>query len=137
MVLVPAQPRDRVPAYLAASDLIVLPQKDVPESRGQMPAKLTEAMAMGKPIIATALSDIPRYLEGCGWVVPPDDVDALAARIGWVASHLGEARAHGARARERFLRDFTYDAMLRIMEPEINRALARAGAAGSLSRKQA
>jgi glycosyltransferase involved in cell wall biosynthesis len=94
-------------------------------------------MAMGKPIIATALSDMPRYLEGCGWVVPPEDVQALAERIGWVASHPSEAREHGARARDRFLRDFTSDAMLRIMEPEIERVLARAGTPQSLSRKQA
>lgn len=125
MLLVPPQPLDRVPYYLAASDLVVLPQRNTAESFGQMPAKLTDAMAMAKPIISSALSDIPRYLEGCGMVVPPDDVVALLEKIRWVIEHREEAVAMGERARERFMSALTYDAIDTVITPVIDDLLAR------------
>lgn len=125
MRMVPPQPLDRVPYYLAASDLVVLPQRNRAESFGQMPAKLSDAMAMAKPIISSALSDIPRYLEGCGMVVPPDDVAALEDKIRWVVEHREEAVAMGQRARERFMSALTYDAVHAVVTPVIEGLLVR------------
>lgn len=125
MLLVPPQPLDRVAYYLAASDLVVLPQRNSAESFGQMPAKLSDAMAMAKPIISSSLSDIPRYLDGCGMVVPPDDVAALAEKIRWVVEHREESVAMGQRARERFMSALTYDAIGAVIVPVIEALLAR------------
>ena len=53
---------DKLPEYLSAADIIVIPQRRTSDSVGQMPAKLYDAMAMAKPIIATRISDIPEAL---------------------------------------------------------------------------
>ncbi|MBU1908894.1 MAG: glycosyltransferase, partial [Verrucomicrobia bacterium] len=58
-----AQPAARMPEFLSLADLIVLPLKDTLLARSQMPCKIFEAMAMARPIIGTAISDLPLVLE--------------------------------------------------------------------------
>ncbi len=127
VIMIPPVPMEQVPGYIAASDLIVLPQTNSPLTSGQMPAKLTEAMAMAKPIIASAISDIPRYLDGCGILVPPEDPDELARQIGWVVDHREEAKGLGQRARERFLKDMTTDYLFSVLDNCIESVLAKKG----------
>lgn len=125
VLLLPPFPASKVPDYLAAVDVVVLPQRNVPASYGQMPAKLTDAMAMGKIIIASSISDIPRYLEGCGLLVPPDDEAAITQKLIWVANNRAAAEELGRKARMRFLRDMTTAAMREAMVPMIERILRR------------
>lgn len=103
VVLLGTQPPARTPEFLAMADLVVLPQRPTPVAVGQMPMKLFEAMAMGVPVVATAVSDIPQVLAGCGLVVPPDDPRALAAAIATLLEDPAGARALGRLARERVL----------------------------------
>jgi glycosyltransferase involved in cell wall biosynthesis len=121
LILIAPQPLEKLPYFLAAADLIALPQRDVPESLGQMPAKLTDAMAMAKPVIASALADIPYYLQGRGLVVEPGNVDQLKAGIEWIVLHPQEAIQLGQKGREFFLDKLTLNAMLAAMDPEIQR----------------
>lgn len=116
------QPAARMPEFLSLADLIVLPLKDTRLARSQMPCKIFEAMAMARPIIGTAISDLPRVLDGCGWVVPPDDPVALAGAIAHALDHPDEAAARGRAAREKCVREYGH-------EP-IRRALVRSIAAG-------
>lgn len=95
------QPRDRMPAFLSLADLIVLPLQDNLLAQSQVPCKIFEAMAMARPVIASAVSDMPAILERCGWVVPPGRVDALADAMARVWNQPEEARAAGRAARER------------------------------------
>jgi glycosyltransferase involved in cell wall biosynthesis len=125
ILLLPPFPAAMAPEYQVAVDVIVLPQRNVAESFGQMPAKLTEAMAMGKTIIASAISDIPKYLEGCGLLVPPDDEEAITEKLNWIAANREAAVHLGQKARERFLRDMTYATARDVMVPEIERIVAR------------
>ena len=97
-----AQPNERVPSFLAASEVFVSPAVGQ-ESFG---IALVEAMAAGLPVVAT---DIPGYREVVsngveGLLVPPRDPEALAAGLVRVltepglASRLGEAGRERARA---------------------------------------
>lgn len=125
IVLLPTFPLAQVAELHAVVDVIVLPQRNVPESFGQMPAKLTDAMAMGKIIIASAMSDIPKYLDGCGLLVPPDDEGAITAKLRWIAKNRAAAEELGRRARARFLKDMTYDYMRETMTPLIEDLLRK------------
>ena len=58
-------------------------------------------MAMGKPIVATRISDIPEVLGGCGYLVDPNEPSQLADAIQYILDHPDEARAKGHAARER------------------------------------
>jgi len=98
------QPAARMPEFLSLADLIVLPLKDTPLARSQMPCKIFEAMAMARPVIGTAISDLPLVLEGCGKVVPPDDAAALAETMRQALDHPAEAEAMGRAAREKCIR---------------------------------
>ena len=106
-----------VPKYLSVADIVVLPQRDRPESWGQVPAKLFDAMAMARPIVASAVSDIPQILDGCGIVVPPDDPSALADAIQFVIDHPVEAKLMGLRARERCIQEYSLKAMQDVLFP--------------------
>jgi glycosyltransferase involved in cell wall biosynthesis len=63
---------------LAQSDVLVLPSF----AEG-VPVVLMEAMASGKPVIATQVAGVPELVEDgvSGYVVPPGDKLTLAARI--------------------------------------------------------
>jgi glycosyltransferase involved in cell wall biosynthesis len=94
-------PFDDVPRYLVAADVVAVPQRATTDTVGQVPAKLFDAMALGRPIVSTSVSMIPEILEGCGIVVEPGDVSALAGAIKRLLDNADEAATLGRRARER------------------------------------
>lgn len=101
------RPKEQMPAYLGLADLVILPLDRTPLAQSQVPCKIFEAMAMGKPIIASAVSDLPDILEGCGWVVPPGDAQALSAAIRDVFSNSGAAAGRAAAARDKCARMYS------------------------------
>jgi len=106
------QPFGRMPELLATADVVVLPTtRREPKSLGYVPCKMYEAMAMGIPVIASALSDAPQILAAAGYVVPPDDAPALEATIGHVLSHPEEGREMGRRARQRVIERYSWEVM--------------------------
>ena len=70
--------RDDVPAVTAALDLAVLPSYR--EAQG---LALLEAMALRRPVVATAVGGVPEMIQDgvTGLLVPPRDADALAKAI--------------------------------------------------------
>lgn len=119
--LLPMQSFDQIPAFLAAADVVVVPQRRTPFTEAQVPAKLFDTMAMARPIISTAVSDIPQILEGCGMIVPPGDVDALAEAIAYLLDDPVEAQRLGLAAREKCVREFSWDKMQTTLRQVIDR----------------
>jgi glycosyltransferase involved in cell wall biosynthesis len=116
----------QMPLYLDLADIIVVPLSDTLLARSQMPCKVFEAMAMAKPVIGSAVSDLPLVLDRCGWTVPSGDAAALGRAIQHVFDHSSEAQAMGKAAREKcirlYSREVTARALVNLFEP-----LARAG----------
>lgn len=84
-----------VPALLAASDVAVL------ASRWEgCPLAVMEAMAAGRPVIATAVGGVPELVrhERTGLLVPPGSRAALAAAMARLLLDVGERRAMGEAA---------------------------------------
>lgn len=100
-------PFHRIPEYLACSDLVVIPQNNVPPNFAQVPAKLFDAMAMAKPIIGTRMSDMPEILKGCGIIADPDSPEDLAENINYVLTNLKEGKQMGLRAREKCIKEYS------------------------------
>jgi glycosyltransferase involved in cell wall biosynthesis len=114
------QPFDKLPTYLAAADLVVLMQKSTRASVGQVPAKVFDAMAMAKPIIATDVSDLPNILDGCGIIIKADsDAYILAASIDRILNDADLGGALGRAGRDRCIRDYSVTAM----QPRLQRIL--------------
>ncbi len=80
-----------------------------PSLRDGLPNAALEAMACGRPIVATAAGGLPDALrDGVeGRLVEPGDAVALAAALAELLDDPARAAALGARARERVRRDFT------------------------------
>jgi glycosyltransferase involved in cell wall biosynthesis len=100
-----------VTRFLGAADLVVLPQEAGPAARGQMPAKVYDAMAMRCALIVSDVSDLAATVEGCGLVVPPGDVPALAAAIATLADDPALRARMGAAGRARCLAYYSDDAI--------------------------
>ena len=118
-------PFSEVPMYLEAADVVAAPQRDTSDTRGQVPAKIFDAMALGRPIVATRVSMIPEILDGVGVLVPPGDVDALSAALARLIDHPAEAWALGARARERCVERYSFAAARRELLPLLQGLVAR------------
>ena len=100
---------DRVPQYLAAADLFVLPS----HLEGMSNAIL-EAMASGLPVVAQAVGGNPELVENgrCGLLCNVGDADAMSEAIARLAAHDDQRAAMGRAARARAEQIFSLDAML-------------------------
>jgi len=95
---------DSLPERLARAWVVVIPQRDGIVSRAQLPAKLIDAMALGKAIVSTDVGDMASWLsDDCGLVVPPGDPYQLGAAIEALLGDAGRRHRLGANARARFL----------------------------------
>jgi glycosyltransferase involved in cell wall biosynthesis len=110
--------------------VVVVPQRDSSDTRGQVPAKLFDAMALGRPVVSTRVSMIPEILEGCGLLVEPGDVAGLGAAIARLLDRPEEARALGDAARRRAVERYSFEAARRALFPLVERVRARRSRAG-------
>ena len=117
-------PFDDVPRYLVAADAVVIPQRATSDTVGQVPAKIFDAMALGRPIVSTAVSMIPEILEGCGVLVPPGNVLALASALRRLLDDPASAAELGRRARERCREHYSFTAARAALFPIVERAVA-------------
>jgi glycosyltransferase involved in cell wall biosynthesis len=123
--LVPWVPFDQIPALLSAADVVVVPQRETPDTVGQVPAKIFDAMALGRPMVSTRVSMIPEILDGCALLVEPGDVSGLSAAILRLLDNPAEAEALGARARERCVERYSLHAARRELFPLVERVMAK------------
>lgn len=120
-------PFSAVPSFLALADVVAIPQRRGPDTVGQVPAKLFDAMALGRPIVSTRVSMIPEILDGCGLLVEPGDPEALSQAIAFLLEHPTEAEELGARARARAEARYSYAAARSVLFPLVERAIATGG----------
>jgi glycosyltransferase involved in cell wall biosynthesis len=94
--------RDDLPRRLRAARVLVLPRPDATFSRAGLPTKLGEYLATGRPVVVSAVGDIPAHLQDGvdAYLCAPGDVQEFAARLAYVLDHPGEAAEVGLRGRE-------------------------------------
>jgi glycosyltransferase involved in cell wall biosynthesis len=89
----PACAFDEVAVWMAAADLITLPSY-----MEGCPNVILEALACGRPAVATNVGGIPEILSGeCGKLVPPRDSAALAYALALVLDRSWDASDLSAR----------------------------------------
>jgi glycosyltransferase involved in cell wall biosynthesis len=99
-----------VPALLAELDVFVLPTWAKWRMEG-CPVALLEAMACGLPCVATDIPGSRDLVEHgqSGWIVPPEDPDAMADALRTLAGSPERRESLGAAARERVVRHFSIE----------------------------
>jgi glycosyltransferase involved in cell wall biosynthesis len=94
--LPPCRPDD-VALWMAAADLVTLPSY-----MEGCPNVVLEALACGRPVVATRVGGIPEIMsDACGRLVPPRDAGALAEALDAVLATSWDANsisAHGSRS---------------------------------------
>jgi glycosyltransferase involved in cell wall biosynthesis len=94
---------------LAATDIFVLPS--LQQGLGTI---MLEAMALGRPVIATGVGGIASVIQHgeTGLIVPPQNSGELARRILELLDQPARARALGTRARELIRRNYNVESMV-------------------------
>ena len=100
--------REDVPKLLSIMDIFVLPSL----SEG-LSLALLEAMAAGKPVVATNVGGNPELVRDgvTGFSVPPQDPDALAGGILSLLGDEGRRKIFGENGRKRVQQHFSLQAM--------------------------
>ena len=90
-----------MPRFMAASDLVIMPS--LQSSREGFGRVLIEAMAMGRPVIASETGGVPEVVEDgdTGLLSPPGDVKALAHAIEALLKDGGMRKEMGERGYRR------------------------------------
>ncbi len=116
--------RTDVPDCLAAMDIFVLPSLN--EGMGRA---LVEAMAAGRPVIATRVGGVPAVVEDrrTGLLVPPGDSAALATAIDELLRRPDWAKELGAAAQQSIGDRFSATAMVQTIEAIYAEALCEEG----------
>jgi glycosyltransferase involved in cell wall biosynthesis len=116
LVKLPPSPATAMPEIVAAAHVIVVPQRDHPAAKAQFPLKLTDGMAMAKPVLATRVGDIPQILGDTGYLAAPDSPAEIAAQIQQIFANLEEANRRGRRARARCIHYYSIETMAAQLE---------------------
>ncbi|MGC9318097.1 MAG: glycosyltransferase family 4 protein [Armatimonadota bacterium] len=101
--------RDDVPRILSALDLFVMPSL-----WEGMPYALVEAMAVGLPVVGSAVPGIVDLIEPgrTGWLAPVGDAEGLAATIVQALREEGISTRMGQAGRELVVREHSRERML-------------------------
>jgi glycosyltransferase involved in cell wall biosynthesis len=113
LVWIGPRPHEEMPMFLAAADLVALPQRLNRVTMAQVPGKVFEAMAMARPILATAVSDLPEILDGAARVVEPGSIEALTEGLADLLRRPSAAEDLGHAARARCIERYSWDTMER------------------------
>jgi glycosyltransferase involved in cell wall biosynthesis len=99
--------------FIAAADVVVNPS----DVEG-LPIVVLEAMAVGTPVVATAVGGVPSLIEQerTGLLVDPGDPETLAAALIRIVTDAGLARTISEAAREVAISRYSLEAMVRAHE---------------------
>lgn len=105
--------RPDAPRIAAAFDVYVVPS--LYEGLGRA---VTEAMASGRPVVATAVNGVPDLVApgATGLLAEPADPESLARAVIWLIDHPDEAAAMGACGRDRVLTHFAPRVMCQVLD---------------------
>jgi glycosyltransferase involved in cell wall biosynthesis len=120
IIQLPRSPNHLMPEVVSAAHVVVVPQRDTPAAQAQFPLKLTDGMAMAKPILATRVGDIPQILADTGYLVEPNSPEQIARSIELIFADLDTANAKGIAARKRCIQNYSLDVMAKILAHIIN-----------------
>ncbi|WP_072016241.1 glycosyltransferase family 4 protein [Leptolyngbya sp. KIOST-1] len=123
-------PLDRIPHYLATTDICVFPSRW--ESFGLV---CTEAMAAGRGIVASSAGGMAELLDQgrVGRLVPPRRPAPLAQAVIDLLDHPQQRQELGRAARDRVLSHYSLEPIGATQEASYRRAIARRQALGARS----
>jgi glycosyltransferase involved in cell wall biosynthesis len=111
IIKLPRCPVEQMPEILAAAHVIVVPQRDTLTAKAQFPLKLTDGMAMAKPVLSTFVGDIPEILGDSGYLVEPECPEQITKCIQQIFQDFDMANRKGRQARKICTQLYSVNAM--------------------------
>lgn len=95
---------------LGTADVLLMTRIDSAYANAGMPFKLAEFLSTGKPVIASRVSDVPRYLSDRveAMLVEPGNAADIVLAAEYLLDHPEEAAAMGRRGRKKAVKAFAY-----------------------------
>ncbi len=95
-----------VPYLINSATAVVIPSR-----REGFSLVALEAALMGRPVVATRVGGLPEVVEDqkTGFLVDPDDAEALADALAFLLTHLETAAELGRTARRRAIEEFSWE----------------------------
>ena len=83
LTFLPEQPRERIPDYLSAADVALIPLRNLEIFSSALPSKMFDAWACQLPVLLSVPGEARQLMEACqgGLYVAPEDAQALKAGI--------------------------------------------------------
>ncbi len=99
-----------IPDYLSNAVVLTLARPSSLQAEYGFPTKLPEYLSTGKPVLATRVGDIPRYLKDGenAYLVDPDDIGGFAEKLSYILYHPDEALRVGAKGKMLAQAEFSY-----------------------------
>lgn len=113
------QPKERIPAFFSAADLLFAQLKEAPHRVGTVPEKILAYMACGRPVLVAAQEGAAKNLVkeyDCGITVPPENPKALVQAILSIYSDRQQIELMGNKGRQAVESHFAGPKVLRAME---------------------
>jgi colanic acid biosynthesis glycosyl transferase WcaI len=126
-LLLPFQPREKLPETLAAADVALVVQKQR-VTAFNLPSKIPVLLASGRAIVAsvpetgTAMKAVEK--SGGGVVVPPEDANALSATILELLKNPEKVEALGRQGRKYAEENYALEAALNRYETLFSELIA-------------
>ena len=120
------QPREKIPSYICASDACLVLLKKTDLFKTVIPTKMLEFMSCARPVILGVDGQARAILEeaGGGLVIEPENSDALANAVCYLATNRDLARQMGQNGREYIVRNLsrrrTAEKYIRVLEHMLN-----------------
>lgn len=106
VTFVPEQPRERIPEYIAASDVCLVLLRAVGLFKTVLPSKIFEFLACARPVVLGVEGEAQALIEasGGGVAFPPEDAHALAELLRTLIADPAQLERMGRRGR-RYVED--------------------------------
>jgi glycosyltransferase involved in cell wall biosynthesis len=103
-------PSYQIPYHLSNSKILALARPDNKQAEGGFPTKLGEYLATGKPVVVTAVGEIPDYLvDGINaFISQPNNPENFASKIQEALSDYNRALKIGAQGKVAAMKYFNY-----------------------------
>jgi glycosyltransferase involved in cell wall biosynthesis len=103
------QPREKIPAYIGASDVCLVLLKKTELFKTVIPTKMLEFMSCARPVILGVDGQARAILEEAraGLAIEPENSDALVNAIRYLSANREIARELGQNGREHIVRKFS------------------------------
>lgn len=103
------QPREKIPAFISASDACLVLLKKTAVFKTVIPTKMLEFMSCARPVILGVDGQAREIIEaaGAGLVIEPENADALVAAIDRLSVDRELGKQLGQSGREYILRNFS------------------------------